>query len=163
MTNRKIYQTRLTDLAATRTLAEKLSHCLRIGDILALEGDLGAGKTEFCRSLIHALGYAEDVPSPTFNLVQVYEPAPDDQTTPSVWHFDFYRLEEPEEAFELGIDEAFDLAVSLIEWPSKLGPYLPEGHLVIRLEIAGDGDERLVSLEGDDHWQRRLAGVFAND
>ncbi|MFC7048466.1 tRNA (adenosine(37)-N6)-threonylcarbamoyltransferase complex ATPase subunit type 1 TsaE [Emcibacter nanhaiensis] len=163
MTKSLIYQTRLRDLAATKRLAESLAPCLRTGDIIAFDGDLGAGKTELCRAIIHALGYAEDVPSPTFNLVQVYEPPVDDQETVAVWHFDFYRLEEPAEALELGIDDAFDQAVSLIEWPSRIGRYLPEDHLVVRLEIAGEGEERLLTVEGGRSWQRRLAGVFADD
>ncbi|WP_417316963.1 tRNA (adenosine(37)-N6)-threonylcarbamoyltransferase complex ATPase subunit type 1 TsaE [Emcibacter sp.] len=163
MTKTVIYQTRLKDLNATRKLAQSLSSCLRAGDIVAFDGDLGAGKTEFCRSLIHALGYAEDVPSPTFNLVQIYEPAVDDRETPAVWHFDFYRLEEPEDAIELGIDDAFDQAVSLIEWPSRIGSYLPQDHLLVRLEIDGESEERLVSIEGDQNWQKRLAGVFGDD
>lgn len=152
----------LQSLAATRQFSHALAPLLRQGDILALEGGLGAGKTEMCRAIIHALGYEEDVPSPTFNLVQTYEPVPDDQTTPSVWHMDMYRLESPEEAFELGIDEAFDTALSLIEWPSKLGPYLPPGHLLLKLEISDEKGMRKLTLEGNAHWHQRLAGKFSN-
>ena len=163
MTETLIYQTRLPDLAATKKLVSALAPCLRAGDIIAFDGDLGAGKTELCRAIIHALGYDEDVPSPTFNLVQVYEPLADDQETVAVWHFDFYRLEDPEEVFELGIDEAFDQAVSLIEWPSRIGRYLPADHLLVRLEIDDDGATRRLSIEGGRSWQRRLAGVFGDD
>ncbi|PHZ84005.1 tRNA (adenosine(37)-N6)-threonylcarbamoyltransferase complex ATPase subunit type 1 TsaE [Paremcibacter congregatus] len=151
----------LPDLAETQAVAARLAPLLRPGDILAFDGTLGAGKTEFCRAMIHALGFADDVPSPTFNLVQVYEPSPEDMTTPAIWHMDLYRLESPEEAFELGIEEAFDTAVSLIEWPAKLGPYLPEGFLTCRLEIMADQGARKLTLIGDEQWRNRLGSILS--
>lgn len=101
----------LPDEAATAALAQLLAPLLRQGDVLALQGDLGAGKTTFARALINALeGPVEEVPSPTFTLVQTYQ-----RGELEIWHFDLYRLEDPEEAWELGIEEAFSEGVSLIE------------------------------------------------
>ncbi|MCF8473258.1 MAG: tRNA (adenosine(37)-N6)-threonylcarbamoyltransferase complex ATPase subunit type 1 TsaE [Emcibacter sp.] len=149
----------LDDLTATKKFATVFAPLLRKGDVVALDGALGAGKTELCRSVIHALDLSDDVPSPTFNLVQIYEPKADDNITPVIWHMDLYRLESPEEAFELGIEDAFDQAVSLIEWPSRLGPYLPQGFLTLRLEIGHNGEARILKILGDDLWKNRLKKI----
>jgi len=153
----------LHDLSRSEEFSARLAPLLRTGDILAFEGDLGAGKTALCRMIIHALGFQEDVPSPTFNLVQTYEPPLDDQKTPAVWHMDMYRLESPEEAFELGIDEAFETALCLIEWPSKLGPYLPREHLLLTLEICDEEGRRKLTLKGSETWRRRLVGKLDHE
>ena len=153
----------LQNLAATKEFAAHFAPLLKQGDVVAFDGSLGAGKTELCRSIIHVLGLADDVPSPTFTLVQTYEPAADDQVTPTIWHMDMYRLERPEEAFELGIEEAFEEAVSLIEWPAKLGTYLPAGFLTFRLEITADGRTRKLTIIGDNKWKARLRGILSND
>ena len=150
----------LPDLAATRDFATKFAPLLRIGDIVALDGSLGAGKTELCRLIIQALGLSDDVPSPTFNLVQIYDPLPEDQLTPPIWHLDLYRLESPQEALELGIEEAFDGAACLIEWPSRLGPYLPDGFLTIRLSMTGVEGQRKMTLIGDVLWRKRLESIL---
>jgi len=165
----------LEDLAAVKDFAARFAPLLATRDVVAFDGGLGAGKTALCRAIIQALGYEGDVPSPTFNLVQIYDPPqknlrknPD---TPTIWHMDLYRLENPEEAFELGIEEAFDTAASLIEWPSKLGPHLPAGFLTLRLEICEITDQsnhqnnigRKLSLIGDRAWQERLKPVFKKD
>ncbi len=125
---------------------------LRPGDVVALEGELGAGKTAFARALIRALaGAAEEVPSPTFTLVQTYAAADFD-----IWHFDLYRLEKPEDAFELGIEDAMAEGVTLIEWPDRLGRYLPRDRITLRLAY-GEGEAgRIATIEGDD-WPERLA------
>src|SRR5437016_9040493 len=102
----------LPDEAATAAFAARISALAEIGDVIALKGELGAGKTSFARAFIRARGGAEEVPSPTFTLVQLYELG--DAT---VWHFDGYRLRHPEEAWELGIEDAFCDGISLIEWP----------------------------------------------
>ena len=108
----------------THALAGKIAGILRAGDTVLLEGDIGAGKTAFCRAAIRArLGYQEDVPSPTFTLVQTYEDDPD------IWHFDLYRLSHPDEAIELGIEEAFETAICLIEWPDRLADLAPKSAL----------------------------------
>ena len=146
----------LKDINASRRLAASLAPLLRTGDILALNGDLGSGKTEFCRAIIHALGYHEDVPSPTFNLVQIYEPDLDDINTPAVWHIDLYRLENMTEIYELGIEEGFDTAVTMIEWPDRMGNSLPEGHLGITMSMTEKKGARNIVLEGNDYWQSRL-------
>ncbi len=156
MTIKEFY---LKDLAACRTLAAQLAPLLKTGDIVTLNGTLGAGKTEFCRAIIHALGYDEDVPSPTFNLVQVYEPALDDLQTPAVWHMDLYRLENEEDVFELGVEDAFDTAVTLIEWPEKMGRFLPKGHLRIEMEMTATENERTIKFTGEDYWKQRLGAL----
>jgi tRNA threonylcarbamoyladenosine biosynthesis protein TsaE len=143
----------------TRFTAEALSKYLRPGDIIALDGTLGAGKTAFARALINAMpGEAEDVPSPTFTLVQTYQ-----RGETEIWHFDLYRLEDPEDAFELGIEDAFADAISLIEWPDKLGNYLPKKHLRIVLAQGGESDTRTLEVIGDDNWRVRLAKFMDAD
>lgn len=141
--------------ADTHAVAAELSDFLKVGDIIALDGTLGAGKTAFARALINALpGIAEDVPSPTFTLVQTYQ-----RGNAEIWHFDLYRLEDPEDAFELGIEDAFADAISLIEWPDKLGPYLPNRHLRIILAQDGESDTRTLEMVGDAVWRDRLADL----
>lgn len=145
--------------AATAALGRRLAGLARGGDVIALSGDLGVGKTSFARAYINALpGLAgvpapEEVPSPTFTLVQTYRRRPAD-----VWHFDLYRLERPEEAYELGIEEAFGSAISLIEWPERLGPLLPARRLDLTLSFASDPEGRQAELVGrGDCWRARLA------
>ncbi|MDG1859575.1 MAG: tRNA (adenosine(37)-N6)-threonylcarbamoyltransferase complex ATPase subunit type 1 TsaE [Emcibacteraceae bacterium] len=151
----------LEDLSASKALAAQLASLFEIGDIITFEGNLGTGKTEFCRAIIHSLGFDEDVPSPTFSLLQTYEPALDDQDTVSIWHLDLYRLEKPEDVFELGIEDGFDTAVTLIEWPDKMEKHLPDGHLKIKLAM-GEGDgQRKITFDGNDYWKIRLKGLTA--
>jgi tRNA threonylcarbamoyladenosine biosynthesis protein TsaE len=113
--------------------------------VVTLDGDLGAGKTTLARGFIRALaGAEEEVPSPTFTLVQTYETAKG-----TVWHFDFYRLRTPDEAWELGIEEAFAGGISLVEWPGRIGTLLPKERLDVTLEMAGEGRRaRLSGWEG---------------
>ena len=119
----------LPDEAATATFAARIAALARAGDVIALKGELGAGKTSFARAFIRARGGRdEDVPSPTFTLAQAYD-FPD----ATVWHFDCFRLREPEEAWELGIEDAFRDGISLIEWPERLGSLLPARRLEITL------------------------------
>ncbi|MTJ84156.1 MAG: tRNA (adenosine(37)-N6)-threonylcarbamoyltransferase complex ATPase subunit type 1 TsaE [Telmatospirillum sp.] len=124
----------------------------RPGDVFALEGDLGTGKTALARAFVRALaGPDEDVPSPTFTLVQLYDADPG-----TIWHFDLYRLEKPEDALELGVEDAFAEGISLIEWPDRLGPWLPRDRLTVALS-AGDADgSRHAVLTGGPDWARRL-------
>lgn len=155
----------LDDPAATAALAVQIARILRRRDVIALAGDLGCGKTAFARALIRARGRAdEEVPSPTFTLVQTYDTSSggSDAGRPlSIWHFDLYRLRTPEEAFELGIEDAFADGISLIEWPDRLGELLPSASLVVTLAAMPDAGEtvRTVMIEGDDAWRRRLAEV----
>ncbi len=155
----KINEFIVDDLSKSQILASRLATLLKTGDILTFEGNLGAGKTEFCRAIIHAVGYLEDVPSPTFNLVQVYEPDIVDADKPAIWHMDLYRLEKPEEIFELGIEEGFDTAITLIEWPDRMGRYLPQGSLEIKMVMGDAEGARKITFSGSEYWKKRLEGL----
>lgn len=141
----------LPNAAATTALGAALAPHLRRGDLLALGGDLGAGKTTLARGLIRALGYRGPVPSPTFTLVQHYEtdPAP-------VWHFDLYRIGHPDEVVELGFDEARADGIVLLEWSERLGADLPATRLDIQLDYAASGKTRVARLSGQRPWADRL-------
>jgi len=142
----------LKGLPATRELAACVARLAKPGDVIALLGDLGAGKSEFARAFIRALSDPlEDVPSPTFTLVQTYECA-----VAEIWHFDLYRLESAEDAFELGIEDAFHDGISLIEWPERLGPYLPRGRLDVHLAPAPGRNRRTATLSARADWVERL-------
>lgn len=135
----------LADLAATQALGARIAASLDVGDAVALEGDLGAGKTTLARAILVALGVRENVPSPTFTLVQHY-------TTPrlAVSHYDLYRIENPSEMEELGLDEALAEGAALIEWPERATNCLPEDRLHVALRI-GDGTRR-ATLSGPARW-----------
>lgn len=133
----------------TAKIADKVASRLLPGDVILLKGELGAGKTTFVRALIQALcGPETEVPSPTFTLVQTYE-----TSQFLLWHFDLYRLKHPEEIFELGIEEAYEGGVSLIEWPERLGENLPKDYLVIELSYGTHENERILTFTG---WKDRL-------
>ena len=147
----------LPDEAATAALARALAALLRPGDVVSLSGELGAGKTSFARALINALPRSDDdgeeeVPSPTFTLVQVYARAP-----APVWHFDLYRIESPEELFELGLEEALAEGITLIEWPERMGAMRPAHALELALHFGSSPSQRWAELSGDDAWTERLA------
>ena len=145
----------LADLDATGRLASTLAGLCTAGDVIALYGTLGAGKTSFARLFAQALGIDEEVPSPTFTLVQTY-PLPG-HAADAIWHFDMYRINQPEEAWELDIEDAFETGISLIEWPEKLGNLLPDDCLTIRLEMGDNEDQRLASIDAPGNWAPRLA------
>jgi tRNA threonylcarbamoyladenosine biosynthesis protein TsaE len=147
----------LPDEAATAALAKRLAAYARAGDVIALSGELGTGKTTFARAFIRARGGGEEVPSPTFTLVQVY-----DLPGPAIWHFDLYRLETAEEAWELGIEEAFAEGISLIEWPERLGTLLPARRLDIRLTFGEKPHARRATLSGGAEWRARLQQAVAD-
>ena len=142
---------------ATLDFARGLAGDLRQGDVVLLEGDLGVGKSEIARAMIRAMvGEAIDVPSPTFTLVQRY-----DTDYCPITHADLYRIDDPEELAELGLDEAGDLGVLLVEWPFRAGTgYFPPSALLI--EIADEGGEarRLHLTSPDEGWQHRLAPLI---
>jgi tRNA threonylcarbamoyladenosine biosynthesis protein TsaE len=150
------YQFSLKNEAATAKLAAKLAAYAIPGDVIGLIGDLGAGKTAFARAFISAKGGDGEVPSPTFTLVQLYE-FPDGD----VYHFDLYRIENAEEIFELGIEDAMSDGISLIEWPDRMGAYLPFERLDIIFSIGDEEGRREVDLIGrGDKWTERLAKAF---
>ena len=139
----------------TGLVAQRLAEFLRVQDILTLNGPLGAGKTAFARALIRSLCDAEiDVPSPTFNLLLTY-----DCDRAPIFHYDFYRLEDPEEVWELDIEDAFHEGITLIEWVQRLEGLAPEDVLSIVLSIPeGEQSEttRAISIYGGPEWGERL-------
>ena len=138
----------------TAQFARLLGDVLAPADVILLSGDVGAGKTHFCRSLIRSLlAVPEDIPSPTFTLVQTYE-------TPKgeIWHSDLYRLSSVTEIEELGLLEAFETAICLVEWPDRLGSLAPERALSLHLDHLADAEARQMTLTWQDPlWQDRLA------
>ena len=146
----------LPDAEATTALGQAIAPLLAPGDSLLLYGPLGMGKSTLARGLIRALTSPdEDVPSPTFTLVQFYE------SDPAIAHFDLYRLTRPEEAFEIGLDEALDEGCALIEWPERLGE--DPGHMLgpdrLSITLAEDGEGRLASVIGAGAWEAKLKEV----
>jgi len=145
----------LSDEAATRRLGAALAALARPGDVIALRGTLGAGKSTLARAFIRAVTTPdEEVPSPTFTLVQQY-----DGEAGLIWHFDLYRLEKPEDALELDIEEAFAEGISLIEWPDRLGRHLPRRRLDITLAAGDDEGGRTVTLTATGPWAARLGEI----
>ena len=136
----------LCDLAATEALGARIAAGLQVGDCVALKGDLGAGKTTLARAILRALGVTEEVPSPTFTLVQEYE-------TPrlTVRHYDLYRIANAREMGELGLDDALDEGAALIEWPERAGGRLPAQTLHVALSITGPAS-RDAKLSGPAKW-----------
>jgi tRNA threonylcarbamoyladenosine biosynthesis protein TsaE len=140
---------RLADAAATERLAAAIAPHLAPGDFLGLSGGLGAGKSLFARRLIAtrlaALGRAEEIPSPSYTLVQTY-----DLGAAELWHADLYRLGAPGEVVELGLDEAFDRAIAVVEWAERLGDALPARRLMLALAfVPGAPDARLARFSTD--------------
>ena len=142
----------LSDLAAMADFGARIAARLRPGDVVALSGGLGTGKTTLARGIIAALGHQGEVPSPTFTIVEAY--APPDVRLPLV-HADFYRLDRPAEADELGLDDYREGAALIAEWPERVGGFATEpACLAIGLEIAGSGRRAIV--EPGEAWQGRL-------
>lgn len=136
--------------ADTEALGRRLAPLLRPGEAICLSGGLGAGKSCLARALIRALTTPdEDAPSPTFTLVQTYA-GPEFE----IAHFDLYRLEDPEEAWEIGLEEALDQGAALIEWPERLEGRLPADRLDLELAVLGDG--RTAQLAGYGSWKERV-------
>lgn len=137
----------------TASLARMIGAQLTPGSVLLLEGGVGAGKTHFARSLIQSLlRTPEDVPSPTFTLVQTY-----DGTRGEIWHSDLYRLTGPDEVIELGLEEAFETAICLIEWPDRLGDLTPAEALRLTF-TPEDEDLRRINAHGPASWDAILPG-----
>jgi|TARA_R110002072_G_scaffold240118_2_gene398183 tRNA threonylcarbamoyladenosine biosynthesis protein TsaE len=144
----------LVNAVATDKLGETLAGLVGPGDVIGLWGDLGAGKTSLARATIQTLlaasGLREDVPSPTFTLVQTYEAG-----TLPIWHADLYRLSDPDELIELGLEEALEGGLLLIEWPDRMEDELPAERLDIELKEVGEG--RVACLTGrGTSWEDRI-------
>ncbi len=128
-------------------LGARIAALLRAGDVVALTGGLGAGKTTLSRSILAALGHVGEVPSPTFTIIETYDP-PD--TRLPIVHADFYRLESPQELEEIGLDDYREGAALLAEWPDKAGGFAHEaGCLSVKLDVAGEGRKAKVDPGSD--------------
>lgn len=139
----------LPDLAAMEAFGQRIAARLAPGDVVALSGTLGTGKTTLARAILAALGHAGEVPSPTYTIIETY-----DELNPPVVHADFYRLEHPSEVEELGLDDYREGAVLLAEWPDHAGGFAHEpACLAIDLEKVGDGREAVVTP--GTSWQGR--------
>ncbi len=135
--------------AATERLGFRLAPLLRAGDVVALFGDLGAGKTTLARGILRGLGYDGEVASPTFSIVQPYE-----ELRVPVWHVDLYRIEDHAELRELALDDGHAHAALLIEWPERLGGDLWPGALRLTLARQGEG-ARALTATVPPAWERR--------
>ena len=142
----------LPDLAAMEAFGARIAAALQVGDVVALSGGLGAGKTTLARAIIAALGHQGEVPSPSFAIIETYDPPA--LRLPLV-HADFYRLKDPQEAEELGLDDYRHGAALLAEWPEMAGGFAREpGCLAIRLETAETG--RIAIVEPGADWLGRM-------
>ena len=138
----------LEDEEATARIGAELAALARPGDLITLSGPLGVGKTALARGFLAALGHDGEVPSPSFAIVQPYE-----DIDPPVWHVDLYRLEDPSEMEELGLDSAAD-SVLLVEWPERAGGEAWAGALRLSLDFGQDGD-RILTAEVPPSWEGR--------
>lgn len=136
-------------------MARVLARQLQTGDVVLLSGDVGVGKTHFARCIIHAmLQTVEDVPSPTYTLVQTYE-----GRTEEIWHADLYRLTDIAGVEELGLIQAFSEAVCLVEWPDRLGDLAPVDALHLTLSTTGDQSRDLIFEWSDARWPAKLEAL----
>jgi tRNA threonylcarbamoyladenosine biosynthesis protein TsaE len=141
----------LRDEAATARLGAAIAAVLRSGEAVCLSGPLGAGKSTLARALVRALTTPEEeVPSPTFTLVQFYEGA-----GVNIAHFDLYRLVDADEAYEIGLDEALEDGAAVIEWPERLAGRLPRDRLDIDIELSDDAEGRRVRITPHGAWEGR--------
>lgn len=149
----------LADEAATAALAARLAAAAEPGDVLALSGPLGSGKTVFARAFINARSAGpEEVPSPTYTLHQTYE-FPASAGAVPVHHFDLFRIEDAGEIRELGMEDAFADGISLIEWPDLVNGLLPDDRLEVALDQGADPDSRQATLVGFGTWDKRLEAI----
>ncbi len=133
----------VADEIAMGSFGAALAALLEGGDTICLIGNLGAGKTTLARAIIASKTGHDDAPSPTYTLVQTYE-AP----SLEIWHADLYRIEDPSEVEELGLEEAFDVALVLVEWPDRLGPYLPDDRVELEITPTQSGFGRAIDVTG---------------
>ncbi|MBO9510838.1 tRNA (adenosine(37)-N6)-threonylcarbamoyltransferase complex ATPase subunit type 1 TsaE [Erythrobacter sp. A6_0] len=140
----------LPDLNAVAALGRRIAAKLQPGDVVALSGDLGAGKTTLSRAILAAAGHAGEVPSPTFTIIETYA-----RTDPPMVHADFYRLDDPSELEEIGLDDYREGAALLAEWPDRAGGFAHEpACLSVELENGGEGRRAIV--EGGSAWHGRM-------
>ncbi|QTN37113.1 tRNA (adenosine(37)-N6)-threonylcarbamoyltransferase complex ATPase subunit type 1 TsaE [Cognatishimia activa] len=146
----------LTEPDATTQLAKTIAPRLSAGDVLLFTGDIGAGKTHFARALIQSLlPEPEDVPSPTFTLVQIYEVYQFE-----IWHADLYRLTSPDEVVELGLIDAFSDALCLVEWPDRLAELAPSSALSVSMRMTEHPGQRALTFTWEAaKWDEKLAGL----
>jgi tRNA threonylcarbamoyladenosine biosynthesis protein TsaE len=146
----------LSTMKDTVRFGQLLAESVVAGDTVLLSGEVGAGKTALARACIQArlteIGALEDVPSPTFTLVQVY-----DLIDTQIWHADLYRLTSMDELYELGLDQAFEDDICLIEWPDRLGSMRPESALSVHLETIDDDARRVLLEWSDSKWDSAIA------
>ncbi len=140
----------LPDMNATEQLAQRVAPYLRRGDVLALQGNLGAGKTAFARALLRRLGVKGEVPSPTFTLVQTYDTADF-----IVHHFDLYRLKSESEVEEIGWDDACTEGVVIVEWPERCADRLPDNYLLLQFTMNTEG-QRICDAKPYGVWTERM-------
>ena len=144
-------QVELPDLAAMESFGKRIAARLKAGDVVALSGGLGTGKTTLSRAVLGALGFEGEVPSPTFTIIETYDPP---AVRLPIVHADFYRLETPQEAQEIGLDDYREGAALLAEWPDHAGGFAHEAAcLSITLEISGNG--RMATVEAGADWLGR--------
>ena len=144
------------DPRETTALATRLKESLQNGDVILLTGEIGAGKSHFARSLIQAaMDNIEEVPSPTFTLVQTY-----DTIIGSIWHADLYRLNDQSDIFELGLIDAFGNEIVLVEWPDRLGYLEPQDALTVEITILEKNKRKITFSTTSSEWRRRLEKTF---
>ena len=142
----------LPDLAAMQALGSRIAGALQVGDVVALSGGLGAGKTTLARAVMAALGHQGEVPSPSFAIIETYDPP---LVRLPLVHADFYRLNRPAEADEIGLDDYREGAALIAEWPENAGGFGHEGGcLAIHLETAGSG--RIATVKAGKDWLDRV-------
>ena len=145
----------LNSLSETETLAGCFASCLHQGDVVGLTGSLGVGKSAFARAaILSQCDNVDDVPSPTFTLVQQY----DARSGLALWHMDLYRLQDPEEVFALGVEDAFIDAACLVEWPERMGGFWPNDAIMITLD-RGEDDSRHITITAGDDFINRLTNL----
>ena len=148
-------QIHLKNQEEMKNFAAKLAKVAKLGDIITLSGNLGVGKTSFSQFFIRSLTDEDvEVTSPTFNLLHVYS-----LKTLQIWHFDLYRLKNKQEIYELGIEDAFDNGVSLIEWPEIIKDSLPKNRLDLELAFSRPDDARIINWKGSIKWAELLGSI----
>ena len=147
----------LRSVDSTNHLASLIASKCNKGDVITLQGDLGTGKTTFARGFINSFfPNKENVNSPSFNILQTYN-TPQNE----IWHYDLYRIKNKNELNEIGLDEGFSKAISVIEWPEMVAGELPKNRLEINLGMSVDNTSRKITLVGVGYWSKLLREMFS--